>query len=140
MAGAGVPGGDAATVEGVATPPPTAVTARAGLIAAVDVVRGQLARTSLPLEGAGVEAARRRRVDLLDQIDDYLLPRLRSEGAPLLIVVGGSTGAGKSTLVNSLLGAALTAPGVLRPTTRSPSWCTTPPTAHGSSPSASCRT
>ncbi|MBA2644486.1 MAG: dynamin family protein, partial [Solirubrobacterales bacterium] len=40
--------------------------------------------------------------------------------APLLMVVGGSTGAGKSTLVNSLLGREVTPPGVLRPTTRAP--------------------
>ncbi|NHB85742.1 hypothetical protein G7085_17270 [Tessaracoccus sp. HDW20] len=39
---------------------------------------------------------------------------------PLLAVVGGSTGAGKSTLVNSLLRAEVTRPGVLRPTTKSP--------------------
>lgn len=91
-----------------------------GLVAAVDGVRGRLVATTLPLEGAGVEAARTRRQQIIDQIDDYLLPRLRSEGAPLLVVVGGSTGAGKSTLVNSLLGEPLTTPGVLRPTTRSP--------------------
>jgi len=35
-------------------------------------------------------------------------------------VVGGSTGAGKSTLVNSLVGTVVTESGVLRPTTRSP--------------------
>ncbi len=40
--------------------------------------------------------------------------------APLLAVVGGSTGAGKSTLVNSIVGRKVTQPGVLRPTTRSP--------------------
>src|SRR5215207_2406814 len=40
--------------------------------------------------------------------------------APLLAVVGGSTGAGKSTLVNSLVGTRVTETGVLRPTTRSP--------------------
>jgi energy-coupling factor transporter ATP-binding protein EcfA2 len=34
--------------------------------------------------------------------------------------VGGSTGAGKSTLVNSLVGSVVTESGVLRPTTRSP--------------------
>jgi hypothetical protein len=40
--------------------------------------------------------------------------------APLLAAVGGSTGAGKSTLVNSVVGDVVTAPGVLRPTTRIP--------------------
>ena len=40
--------------------------------------------------------------------------------APLLMVVGGSTGAGKSTLVNSLVGADVSPAGVLRPTTRAP--------------------
>jgi hypothetical protein len=40
--------------------------------------------------------------------------------APVLAVVGGSTGAGKSTLVNSVLRERVTRSGVLRPTTRSP--------------------
>ena len=48
------------------------------------------------------------------------MPRLRRLDAPALIVVGGSTGAGKSTLVNSLVGAAVSAAGVLRPTTLQP--------------------
>ena len=60
------------------------------------------------------------RLQLLHQLDDYILPRLASIDAPLLAVVGGSTGAGKSTLVNSLVGAVVSRPGVLRPTTRSP--------------------
>ena len=97
-----------------------AALARASLVSAVDIVRGRLTAATLPLDGPGVEQARARRREILAQIDDYLLPRLHSDGAPLLVVVGGSTGAGKSTLVNSLLGAALTTPGVLRPTTRSP--------------------
>jgi len=54
------------------------------------------------------------------QLDDYVLPRLRDIDAPVLAVVGGSTGSGKSTLVNSLVGAEVSSPGVLRPTTRSP--------------------
>ena len=58
---------------------------------------------------------------LVAQLDDYLLPRLSRLDAPLLVVVGGSTGAGKSTLVNSLV----QAPGQRRPaccgpTTRAP--------------------
>ena len=60
------------------------------------------------------------RDDLVAQVDDYLLPRLRQMEAPALIVVGGSTGAGKSTLVNSLIGAVVSPAGVLRPTTRAP--------------------
>lgn len=54
------------------------------------------------------------------QVRDYLLPRAATLDAPLLAVVGGSTGAGKSTVVNSLLGAKVTRPGVRRPTTKSP--------------------
>ena len=38
----------------------------------------------------------------------------------MLVVVGGSTGAGKSTVVNSLVGAEVSPSGVLRPTTRWP--------------------
>jgi energy-coupling factor transporter ATP-binding protein EcfA2 len=74
----------------------------------------------LDLEAPGAGEARRVRAEVVAQIDDYLLPRLRSMDAPLLMVVGGSTGAGKSTLVNSLVGALVSPAGVLRPTTRAP--------------------
>src|SRR6185312_4018983 len=50
----------------------------------------------------------------------YLLPRLARLDAPLLVVVGGSTGAGKSTLVNSIVRTPVSPAGVLRPTTRAP--------------------
>jgi energy-coupling factor transporter ATP-binding protein EcfA2 len=75
-------------------------------------------RLSLELEGA--REARRARDDTVAQIDDYLLPRLRQMDAPLLMVVGGSTGAGKSTILNSLVGTEISPAGVLRPTTRAP--------------------
>jgi len=67
-------------------------------------------------------AAEQRRAvrEITSQLDDYVLPRLATIDAPLLAVVGGSTGAGKSTLVNSLVGRRVSAPGVIRPTTRAP--------------------
>ncbi|MFK8846751.1 dynamin family protein [Streptomyces sp. Ac-502] len=80
--------------------------------------RVDAARFPLPLPGAA--RARRTRSELLDQLDDYVMPRLRAPQAPLLAVVGGSTGAGKSTLVNSLVGRRVSEAGVLRPTTRTP--------------------
>jgi energy-coupling factor transporter ATP-binding protein EcfA2 len=76
------------------------------------------ADVGLPVPDRAV--AEEARDELADQIEDYLLPRLRRMDAPLLMVVGGSTGAGKSTLVNSLAGAEVSPSGVLRPTTRAP--------------------
>jgi energy-coupling factor transporter ATP-binding protein EcfA2 len=74
----------------------------------------------LDLEVPGALEARGVRDDLVAQVDDYLLPRLAEMDAPVLMVVGGSTGAGKSTLVNSLVGSVVSPAGVLRPTTRAP--------------------
>lgn len=83
-------------------------------------LREQLRGVDLPLPLPGADQRQREARDLVTQLDDYVLPRLESIDAPLLCVVGGSTGAGKSTLVNTLLGHRVTEPGVIRPTTRSP--------------------
>lgn len=90
------------------------------LLTALRTLRDRIAAARLPLPLTGAERARRSRDELLAQLDDYLLPRLTSPEAPLLAVVGGSTGAGKSTLVNSLVGRRVSEAGVLRPTTRTP--------------------
>ena len=90
------------------------------LTGSLEELRTRLTSTRLPLEVPGASVARRELALAVEQLDDYVLPRLRAQGAPLLVVVGGSTGAGKSTLVNSLLGQHVSVPGVLRPTTRSP--------------------
>jgi energy-coupling factor transporter ATP-binding protein EcfA2 len=87
---------------------------------AVRRLRDDLAAIRLELDVAGAADARRAREDLVAQADDYLLPRLRRMDAPVLMVVGGSTGAGKSTLVNSLVGSVVSPAGVIRPTTRAP--------------------
>ncbi|GAA0591104.1 AAA family ATPase [Kribbella sandramycini] len=90
------------------------------LITALMKLRGALAGSRLPLDVVGADEARQQQKSMLDQLDDYILPRLVQLEAPILAVVGGSTGAGKSTLVNSVIGKVVSEPGVLRPTTRSP--------------------
>ena len=89
-------------------------------VASLTDLRDAIAELDLGLDAEGSVEARRERDGAVHQIDDYLLPRLRSLDAPLLAVVGGSTGAGKSTLVNSVVGEPVTTAGVLRPTTRAP--------------------
>ncbi|QWC85914.1 ABC transporter [Nocardioidaceae bacterium] len=92
----------------------------ADLAGQVLALRTEAASAPLPLSLPGASQARADRDALVAQLDDYVLPRLASLDAPLLAVVGGSTGSGKSTLVSSVVGARVSEPGVLRPTTRAP--------------------
>lgn len=73
---------------------------------------------SLPLDGAAGQ--RDAAAAAVRQINDYIRPRLADLDAPLLAVVGGSTGSGKSTIVNAIIGTPTTRAGVIRPTTRQP--------------------
>jgi hypothetical protein len=93
-------------------------------------LRQALVENPLPFESAQARDGREQRDKLIAQLDDYVVPRLVKIDAPLLAVVGGSTGAGKSTLVNSLVRERVTVPGVLRPTTRSPVLVHNPADAH----------
>ncbi|MFF3620338.1 dynamin family protein [Streptomyces sp. NPDC002467] len=93
---------------------------RPQLLDALSALRDRVASVRLPLPLPGAPRARQTRAELLAQLDDYLVPRLKAPEAPMLAVVGGSTGAGKSTLVNSLVGRQVSEAGVLRPTTRIP--------------------
>ncbi|WP_206079884.1 GTPase [Propioniciclava coleopterorum] len=92
----------------------------AALTEALTRLRAALAAVRLPLALPASQAATDRARAMVTQLDDYVLPRLATLDAPLLAVIGGSTGAGKSTLVNSLIGRVVSRPGVIRPTTRSP--------------------
>lgn len=106
-----VPGVEAAPERGPAD---------ATLLDAVADLRRDVEATRLPLPLPGLATAQDLRRRLLEQLDDHLLPRLRELSAPAVVVVAGSTGAGKSTLVNSLLRVEVSPAGVLRPTTREP--------------------
>ncbi len=92
----------------------------AGLPDLLGRLRASLEQVRFPLHFPGVSDARQEVVAAAAQLDDYILPRVQSLDAPLLAVVGGSTGAGKSTLVNGLVGHPVTRSGAIRPTTRQP--------------------
>lgn len=94
--------------------------AATSLLDAIKDLLRDVEATSFPLELEGVESARTSRARLVDQLTEHLVPRLTELSAPAVVVLSGSTGAGKSTLVNSLVGAPVTAAGVLRPTTKHP--------------------
>jgi energy-coupling factor transporter ATP-binding protein EcfA2 len=94
-------------------------------------VRLVLDRLAGEIEGLGlrphlsdqdmVEAIRRR---ALSTITGYLRPRAAKPPRPMLVALVGSTGSGKSTLINTLAGRRISATGPLRPTTRRAlAWC-----------------
>ena len=93
---------------------------RAPATVSLERLRASLADVGLSLHLDGIVEQREAAAAAVRQIDDYIRPRLANLDAPLLAVVGGSTGSGKSTIVNALLGVATTRVGVIRPTTRQP--------------------
>lgn len=78
-----------------------------------------LDRLGFVLSGsAGAELARER--DRVARLLRGVGTRAAEPEAPLLVVVGGGSGAGKSTTVNTLAGMRVAPAGVVRPTTRLP--------------------
>ena len=72
-------------------------------------------RVAFPTAHPAAEARSRQ---LHDHLDGFVLPRLADIDAPLLVLLLGPTGAGKSSLMNTIAGAEVSKAGVLRPTTR----------------------
>ncbi|MFD1719860.1 GTPase domain-containing protein [Georgenia deserti] len=104
----------------VAASPEPAGAARHPRLAVVTHLERDVDEVGFPLDIPGADGLRALRERILTQIGARLLPRLKDEAAPAVVVLGGSTGVGKSTLVNSLLGDDVTEASVLRPTTRNP--------------------
>jgi hypothetical protein len=76
-----------------------------------------LERLRFDLSGRGAAELRNER-DRVARLLRGVGTRAADPDAPLLVVVGGGSGAGKSTTVNSLAGRRVAAAGVVRPTTR----------------------
>ncbi len=120
MAGRPAPAGpEGGWHDGSMSAPSPAGDAR-GLPALLREVRGALEELTFPLDLPTSVGARSSAAAARAQLNDYILPRLASLDAPLVAVVGGSTGAGKSTLVNALVGRPVSVTGAVRPTTRQP--------------------
>lgn len=92
-----------------------------------DALRGSLEELAAHLEsfdfrlpGPRRNRCERSRSELVRSIREYLLPRLLDPDAPVVAVIVGPTGSGKSVMLNSLAAELASTPGALRPTTRAP--------------------
>ncbi len=81
-------------------------------------VHREVAALSFPFETEEASRLRDLATRVTTQIRSHLLPRVADDATPAVVVLGGSTGVGKSTILNTLVGREVTPAGVLRPTTR----------------------
>src|SRR5256885_17255477 len=72
-------------------------------------------RLAFPTANPAADARARQ---LHDHLDGFVRPRVAAIDAPLLVLLLGPTGPGKSSLLNTIAGAEGSEAGVLRPTTK----------------------
>lgn len=96
------------------------MSAAEALRAALEELAAALEGFQFRVPGPDQESKERARIELVRSTRDYLLPRLDDPEAPVVAVLVGPTGSGKSTVLNSLAEQRASEPGALRPTTRSP--------------------
>ncbi len=101
-------------------PVPVPISSTAGLRAALDTLADAVAALRFDLAGPTQAGDRALRDRVERTIRDYLDPRLASPDGPAVLALVGSTGSGKSTILNSLAGTEISRAGVLRPTTGRP--------------------
>ena len=97
-----------------------AVRTPTGLVDDLDLVSSALESLDLRVAEHLGKPSEGQRDQLVRTIRSYLIPRLEDPDTPLCIVFAGPTGAGKSTLVNSVSGIDVSKTGPIRPTTTDP--------------------
>lgn len=79
-----------------------------------------LREVAFPLSVPGINELREMQGSLQTQLSTRLLPHLLEDAVPAVVVFGGSSGAGKSTILNSLVEDDISEASVIRPTTMTP--------------------
>lgn len=87
---------------------------------ALSDIAKRVSETRFTLQTPDATEGRTLHQQVSSELSDYVMPRISRTQTPFLIAIGGSTGAGKSTLVNSLVGKSVSPAGVRRPTTGNP--------------------
>ncbi len=79
-----------------------------------------LRQVQFSLAMPGVNDLEEMRKSLLTQLENRILPNAGTNIMPAIVVFGGSSGVGKSTLINSILGQHIAKVSLIRPTTTQP--------------------
>jgi small GTP-binding protein len=91
------------------------------IAAALEALHGALGDVAFSLSGPEDDPREVNRRRLIKSINEYALPRVtRSIPVPVVVVIAGASGVGKSTVLNSLAQTEVSSVSLARPTTRHP--------------------